>query len=80
MITQFVFYMHRDEAPHGKQRLVMESRGEILVKIGQQKRVLIALQAGESSPMLVAEISTLQKNLLKAKASLKLLVNETETD
>ena len=59
-----------------------ESRDEILVKIGEleaQKRVLIALQAGEPSKQLVAEFKALKESLTQSNTELTQFANITET-
>lgn len=60
----------------------MESRDEILVKIGEleaQKRVLIALQAGEPSADLIAEFQALQNSLSTSNTALTDFANNTES-
>ena len=60
----------------------MESRDEILVKIGEleaQKRVLIALQAAEPSPALVNKFKALQASLSSSNTELTKFADDTET-
>ena len=59
----------------------METRDEILVKIGEleaQKRVLIALQAGAPSQELISEFAALQRSLEKSNTALTKFANDTE--
>lgn len=58
-----------------------ESRDEILVKIGEleaQKRILIALQAGEPSAKLVTEFRKLRNSLTMSNTELSNFVDRTE--
>jgi hypothetical protein len=75
-------YIHRDEAQQRRQSLERESRDEILVKVGEleaQKRVLIALQAGEPSKELVNEFKALKASLSQSNTELAQFANTTET-
>ena len=59
----------------------METRDEILVKIGEleaQKRVLIALQAEEPSAELISEFAALQASLSNANTALTEYADNTE--
>lgn len=60
----------------------METRDEILVKIGEleaQKRVLVALQAGAPSNDLINEFAELQRFLEKSNTALTKFANTTES-
>lgn len=72
----------RDEAQQKRQKQEKESRDEILVQIGEleaQKRVLIALQAGEPSAELKTEFRKLKSSLITSNTALKNFADTTET-
>lgn len=73
--------IYRDEAQQRRQSLARESRDEILVKIGEleaQKRVLLALQAGEPSEELKLEFRKLKEALSRSNTALNNFASNTE--
>ena len=72
---------YRDEAQQKRQGLEKESRDELLIKMGEleaQKRVLLALQAGEPSQELKAEFRKLKEALLRSNTALNNFAENTE--
>ena len=74
-------FFYSDEAQQRRQSLERESRDEILVKMGEleaQKKVLIALQAGEPSEELKSEYRKLKNILATSNTALNNLATNTE--
>ena len=71
----------RDKAQQKRQEMEMESRDEILVKIGEleaRKKILLALQAEEPSAELRKEFSALEASLDLSNERLSRFANDTE--
>ena len=75
------YLSYRDEAQQKRQEIQMESRDEILVKIGDlegRKKILLALQTEEPSAELSKEFSVLEASLDISNARLSKFANDTE--
>ena len=73
--------MYRDEAEQKLQEEEMQSRDEILVKIGEleaQKRVMLALQAAKPSKRLIEKFRELDQSLATLNSNLSDFANTTE--